>query len=272
MNSLALVTSAGGMTCAYSVGGILALKDLEITAPRWAIGSSGSTGTLAYMTSGQYHCFRNVWEKLLAVKEFINLRRVDRIVDIDYLIDQVFKIQDPLDIEAIKRSPTELLIAATNYATGKVRYFSNREDLDIFECLRASKAMPLVYGKKVLIEDQLYFDGALAGSVWANTLEAIRRGAKKIIVLNNDIRTKNWQTRDKLLASTLPKSVALSMQSAANNPQNIRYPGVQIVHITPSRNLSVKLLTNNSQKIKGAIDIGYEDVINNIEIKSLELA
>ena len=30
---LALVTSGGGMTCAYSAGGLLALKDLGITKP-----------------------------------------------------------------------------------------------------------------------------------------------------------------------------------------------------------------------------------------------
>ena len=43
---LALVTSGGGMTCAYSAGGLLALKDMGITKPALAIGSSGSTGSL----------------------------------------------------------------------------------------------------------------------------------------------------------------------------------------------------------------------------------
>ena len=267
---LAIVASAGGMTCAYSVGGVLALKDLGITTPQWAIGSSGSTGTLAYMTSGQYQCFRNIWEKLLTVREFISFIRVRPIIDIDYLIDQVFKIQDPLDVLAIRKSPTELLMATTNCETGRVRYFSSREEnIDIFEALRASKAMPFVYGKKVLLDGQLYFDGALVGSVWRNIMEAIRKGAKQIIVLDNNTHVHGWQAWDKVFARTLPKNVSDSMRSAANNPKNIRYPGIKIIHVTPWRSLPAKLLDNNSQRIRATIDIGYEDVMNCKEIKEL---
>jgi len=226
---LALVTSGGGMTCAYSVGSMLALKDIGITTPAWAIGSSGSTGTLSYYVSGQYHCFRNIWEKLLSVKEFINFRRVIRIIDIDYLIDQVFKKLDPLDVEAVKKSPTELLIATTNYKTGLIRYFSNRENVDIFEALRASKAMPVVYGKKIVLDGEFYIDGALVGSIAVNMREALRRGAQKIIVIHNNTSTPFWGFANKVTSFCLPKNVSRVMRSTSEDPLAIKASGVKII-------------------------------------------
>lgn len=263
---LALITSGGGMTCAYSAGSILALKDRGIITPGWAIGSSGSTGTLAYYVSGQYHCFRNIWEKLLAVKEFIDFKRVKRIIDIDYLIDDVCKKLDPLDIEAIKRSPTELLMTATNYKTGQIKYFSNRDNVDIFEALRASKAMPFVYGKRVNLNGDLYLDGALVGSVATNTQEAVRRGARKIIVIDNT-PPRFWGFADKAISFSLSQNIGKAMRKASKNPSIIKVADVKIIYIKPSRPLPVSLLDNKSEHIRDTIDIGYADMAGNKELE-----
>src|ERR1051326_2618384 len=108
MEKLAIVTSEGGMKCAYSVGVILALVEkYHLVKPDMVIGASGSTGTLAYFVAGQYQSIRNIWENLLSNKNFISYLRVRRIMDIDYLIDTVFKKQDILDVNKIKQSRSE---------------------------------------------------------------------------------------------------------------------------------------------------------------------
>ncbi|MCX6800136.1 MAG: hypothetical protein NT091_03250 [Candidatus Falkowbacteria bacterium] len=53
MKKIAIVGSEGGMSCAYFVGVVLALVEkFNLTDPHIVIGSSGSTGTLAYYVSG----------------------------------------------------------------------------------------------------------------------------------------------------------------------------------------------------------------------------
>ncbi len=105
MKKVAIVGSGGGMSCAYFAGAILALvRELNFTKPYLAIGSSGSTGTLAYYVSEQYDSIEHIWSNLLSSKEFISLIRINKIMDIDYLIDEVFKKQDILDVDKLKSS------------------------------------------------------------------------------------------------------------------------------------------------------------------------
>ena len=147
MQKVAIVVSEGGMSCAYSVGVILGLVDkYKLTDPDIVIGASGSSGIVAYFVARQYEEGRNIWENLLSTKKFISFARPLKIIDVDYVIDEIFKKQEPLNIEAIRQSKTKLLIAATNITKGDTEYFSNQND--IFEVLRASNAILFFYGKK----------------------------------------------------------------------------------------------------------------------------
>src|SRR3990167_9725188 len=154
---IAIVASEGGMSCAYSVGAILALVEkFDLVNPYLVIGSSGSTGTFAYYVAGQYKSIRNIWENLLPSKKFISWLRLNRVMDIDFLIDDIFKKQDTLDVEKIKSSEIKFYISATNIETGEAEYFGNQSDIDIFEVLRASSAAPIVYNKLVEINGNKY--------------------------------------------------------------------------------------------------------------------
>ena len=66
MKKIAIVASEGGISCAYSVGAILALVEkFDLVNPYLVIGSSGCTSTFAYYVAGQYKSIRNIWENLL---------------------------------------------------------------------------------------------------------------------------------------------------------------------------------------------------------------
>ena len=79
------------------------------------------------------------------------LRIHKRIIDIDYLIDVVFKRQQPLDVKRLRESGMVFNVGTTSRDTGAVTYFSNKDTVDFFDMLRASKAMPVAYGKSVII-------------------------------------------------------------------------------------------------------------------------
>jgi len=125
MGKNALVSSCGGMACAYGVGVGEAVQELspDFLQDSVFVGSSGSTGMLAYYTANRrkysraadiFRPIRHIWEDLLSTPKFISFLRLQKIIDIDYLIDEVFRGQEPLNVEDYHDSPIECFIAATD--------------------------------------------------------------------------------------------------------------------------------------------------------------
>lgn len=260
MEKVAIVFSEGGMSCAYSVGVALGLVDkYKLTDPDIVIGASGSSGIAAYFVAKQLEAGRNIWENLLSTKIFISFLRFSKIVDIDYVIDEMFKKQEPLNIQAIKLSKTKLLIATTNLTKGETEYFSNQDD--IFEVLRASNAILWFYGKKIRMGKDEYIDGAISTSFSDNINKAQELGATKIIAIDNINRgplAVFFLILYKLFHPRL-KKINLIPKLNLND---------SVFLLKPSKKLPVTGAIDNSRRHLGeTIKIGYDDVI---KIKGLE--
>lgn len=268
-NKLALIASGGGMTCSYSVGVLLALVDkYKLTSPDIVIGGSGGTGTLSYYIAQQYNSIKNIWSNLLSTKKFINLFRFWKIIDIDYLIDEVFRKQDPLNQDKIHASNIKYLIAATNYDTGIVEYFSNKNHDDIFEAMRASKSMPLASNKIVKVKNKKYCDTYSSSLVEINILKALELGANKLIVIDNAIpefsdlifyfwlffRNKNFKD---MYYAYLEKKKKLKI------PKNVK-----VIFLKPRNKLKITRLNNNQKLLKETIAQGYKETLSNKELQT----
>lgn len=269
---LAIVAPGGGLACSYGVGSVLALVEkYNITSPEIAIGASGSAGTLAYYVSEQYGSIRNIWENLLSTEEFLNPKRLWRIMDIDYLIDQVFKKQDPLNVQKILNSPINFQIPYTNIKSGRVDHFSNRDGGDVFEALRATKAMPIIYGKSVNIGGQYYCDTQLsASSAWLID-QAKRLGAEKVLVLDNkpDQTTQSnpiIKNGFDIWLYLRSKQFRKNYLSELKRLGGSRFGG-PVYYLKPTENIRVSTLTNNRSLLKEAIESGYRDAVNDPELK-----
>ncbi len=191
-NKLAIICSGGGMTCAYNGGVVYALEkkyNLFTSSLLQPIifGGSGSSGNVAYAVAGSAKSIRRVWVDLLPTRKFLNLFRFWRMMNIDYLIDTVFKKQEPLPMDKAYASSINLLIATTNSKTGKVKFFSNHTPkIDLFEVLRASKALPVFYNKKVCIKGHSYIDSYCSSSSYYLYKKAKSLGATHFIIIKND--------------------------------------------------------------------------------------
>lgn len=256
MQKIAIVLSEGGMSCAYSVGVILGLVDkYKLTEPDIVIGASGSSGIVAYFVAKQYKEGRNIWENLLSTKKFISFARLLKIVDIDYVVDEIFKKQEPLNTEAIRRSKTKLLIAVTNLTKGDTEYFSN--DDDIFEVLRASNAILFFYGKTIRIGDDNYIDGAISTSFADNINKAKELGATKIIAVDNINRGLMAVFFLRLYKLFHPKLKKVNLGSKIILDD-------RIFLVKPSKKLLITgALDNNRKHLKETILMGFNDVMNN---------
>ncbi len=65
--------------------------------PSIIIAASGSAANACYFASGQYAEIERIWKSRLASRKFFSPLRFWKVVDIDYLVDEIFKKLEPLD-------------------------------------------------------------------------------------------------------------------------------------------------------------------------------
>jgi predicted patatin/cPLA2 family phospholipase len=267
---VALITSGGGTACSYGAGAVLALaQNFKFTDPDIVISGSGSTGAGSYYISRQYDSFRNIWLNLLCTKKFIDFERFWKIIDIDYLIDELFKKKEPLDVEKIYASDIHYLISATDHKSGNVIYFSNRKKDDIFEAMRASMAMPIVYNKVVNVKGKKCHDSYNSSCIQLNMLKAIKMGAKKLIVIDNEILNHldefGFDAWLKLQTKEFQKNYDKNLEKRIK----IKLPkGVRVIFLRSKKPLKIGVFNNNKDMLKKTFDQGYKDTSNNKELIS----
>ncbi len=265
---LAVVASGGGVTCSYTAGCILGLVDkFKLTNPDVVIGGSGSAGTMAYYVSGQYKSIRNIWENLLATHKFISYWRFWKVIDIDYLIDDVFKKQDQLQTDKVYESRIDFLIPMTNIATGMLEYFSNRDrSKNVFEAMRASKAMPLVYGRKIQIGESSYCDTRLSANIAANVEKATQLGAEKIVTFDTSHSSPVVDAAMNQWVNTMSKTFKRNYDSELNRLRNFDYKELMFL-MTPATTPKASMLESSQKALKATVKQGYDDTVNNKELE-----
>lgn len=248
------------MGASYGVWCILALiNEYWFTNPDIVIAGSWNAGTMSYFVSKQYAWIKNTRINLLSTKKFINFFRFRKIIDIDYLIDTVFKIQNPLNTQEIYNSKIDYYISTTNTKTWKVEYFSNHEQLDIFELMRASKAMPILYWKSVKIRSNKYFDTPNSTSIELKIQKAINLWATKIIAINSLKKTPERFT--KLLFLMKSKTFKNNYRKEHKDKKKIKE--AKILFLQPMKKLNIWILENNKEIIKETVDIWYLETKSN---------
>lgn len=150
-----LILTGGGMRCAWSAGFLYGLNEIGIR-PKTIIASSGNTGNAVYFATNQTQSTKRIWTQHLPGKHFISFLRWKKIIDIDYLVDDVFAQKEPLDFERLLTSETQVICLAFNVHTHQFEPFTNRSIT--YDVLRATKALPFIYGKTVPIGTGEYSD------------------------------------------------------------------------------------------------------------------
>jgi len=279
-----IVAEGGGLRGSYVVGAVLALiEKFLITSVDVAIGTSSGAATLAYYVSGQFHSITNIWTNLLTTWKFAGFRNPllgKPILNIDYLVDEIFKKQDRLNIEALRGSHTEFLVPATDFQTGRARYFSNREDADPFEVLRAAMAIQIFYGRRVELAGNFYIDGALAAPI--GIAKAVEAGATHIIIISTrpagfrrslspverlmtQLLTTNWPQNLKEQLQNYPTTYNSCIDLAR---QEIERKERRVVFIQPSTGVIAGKLDNSRRNLLRSIEQGYADACSHAELES----
>lgn len=269
-DKLAIITSGGGMKCSFGAGVMLALaEEFKIKKPQILISCSGSAGTGSYYVSQQYKSIRNIWENLLSTSKLINHFRFWKIIDIDYLIDEVFRKQDPLDSGKIASSKTHYLIPALNREKGKIDYFSNRDRMDVFKAMRVTKALPIAFGlnPKVAISKSTYCDSCLTSAAKSHIEKAVELEAKKILIVDNSVQGLSEdfeQTAFNLWFSFQNTRFKVDYSKAEKMAEYYKHPQcVEVLTIMPKKPLKIKTLENNKNLLSESVQQGYDETCSN---------
>lgn len=268
---LAIIMSGGGLRASYNVGVILALaKEYNVTEPSILICGSGSAGTGSYYLAKQYDSIYNIWTNLVSSKKFVNLKRFWKLIDIDYLIDEVFKKQDPLNDKLVCSSKTKYLIPALNEKTGDLKYFDNSDRMDIFECMRATKAMPIAFKlcPNIKIDGSYYCDSPISSNAEFHIKKAVELGAKKILIINNNFN-KNHSIINFILFRWFSfQGIKKNYLKNFQELKDYQLPtNVEIFTILPEKELKIKTLNNDKILLKNTIDQGYDETTNNERLR-----
>ncbi len=176
-----LIIEGGGMRGIVAGGALLALYEYA-GAEIFDVVYGTSAGALsgAFFLSGQIQYGVAIFYEDLATEKFINLARIPPKFEIDYLIN-IIEHKRKLDISAVKRNATELMIAATDITTGEQHYISSRDDTSILTAIKASCALPIFYDKPIEIKGNRYLDGGTINDLLVR--KAIDDGCTDILIL-----------------------------------------------------------------------------------------
>jgi predicted patatin/cPLA2 family phospholipase len=179
---LALLVEGGGMRGVCSAGGLVALDALGLKfAFDQIYATSAGAMNVAYMLSGQAVFGIQIYYKEINNSRFINYWRLPKVVDVDYIFDQVVTRIRPLQTKTILEAPCKFYISVfdKDRAITEVLNAADFPD-EILALLKATTALPVVYNRAVRIGARRFIDGGLSCPV---PLEhAIQNGCTDLLV------------------------------------------------------------------------------------------
>lgn len=275
-----IVGQGGGVTTAYQAGVVLGLQEkYGFEKLGRVVASSGTAIVYSYLLSGQLEVFGPFWVELLKSRDFISFLRHPTgrgILNIDFLIDEMAKRKYPLDTKRLMKNPVQLEVSVTNAETGEAKFYPKESDLDYFELLRATCAVPYFYGKHVLLDNEYYCDGEIGSLIG---LEAIANYKNILIVLTRppEQLPKLLLVR-KLLQWLLIRHETPALQSAIWEVQNRFNELPDILHklrserhvvvIAPSMALSMNRIDNRLGALKKVMEQGKMDALASNNVKT----
>jgi predicted patatin/cPLA2 family phospholipase len=237
-----LVLPGGGMRAVYSAGAVTTLLKYDLTeAFDHIVGVSAGALHGAYFLADDTETMSKTYPEDLTNKNFVNLLRREKRVDIDYLVDTVLKHKHPLSMERLAQAKTKLHVVMTDAKTGKKVVLSDHAAFaEIYEEFRATAALPLLYDKTVPVGGRYYIDGGVADNLPIDV--AVKLGCTDIVVLmTQQIAAYHFDKRHQRLVKRLVKHLAKNQT-----------PQVRMKLPTDERMLQVNLrrITHPTKKIR----------------------
>lgn len=264
-HKLAFIATGGGTSCAYSAGVAWALEEMGIK-PDILIGSSGSAGTLSYAICNRAKYAANqLWIEETTADALVK-KGIRPYFDVDFLVNGM-RDKFPFNTK-FDQLPAELYLATTQKDNGKLNYFSSRDpNLNWYEVIRASMAIPFFYNKTININGIEYIDGDLSADVQDHISLAKEKGADTIICCETN-RQIPIDLIPYLGLALFNKFIRRAFKNYLKKKlTHFKLPtDVKIIHIFPKIKLTTKTLNNSKEAVRATVEAGYRDTKENLNL------
>lgn len=181
-----LVVQGGAMRVAYALGVMSVLQRSPLRSRVGSIFTSSASFIAALgFVGSDLDTYAEALLPQLAGKRFINPRRLLKMVDVDYLVDDV--VMPLIDTNCLSdRSSPALIVSAVDESAGTVSHFRATE-ANARVLLRATMAIPVLYGRSVSYEAHSYIDGGVGDPI--PLAEALHSGSGDLVavILTKDL-------------------------------------------------------------------------------------
>ncbi|RSM41914.1 patatin family protein [Amycolatopsis balhimycina DSM 5908] len=184
---LALAIEGGSSRGTYSSGMVLALDELGVTPAFDAVyGSSAGALNGAWLLCGRSSTGVRTWWNPVVMRRIINPLHTLRgraVIDLEYLVHQVYSVLEPMDFPAILANPVTFHPVATDADTGEsTDLHPFLTDVDAIKiALAASSCMPVLAGPPIPMAGRRFVDAGVAEPIPYRT--ALAQDATDVLVL-----------------------------------------------------------------------------------------
>ena len=185
---MALAIEGGGMRGTVSAGMAHAVHELGLRNAFDAVyGSSAGAISGAWLLSSEPDRLRG-WTEPDYAKTLIRRSRLLRgrpVVDVETLIEVVYRLEWPMDFGSVLGSPVEFHPLATDAGSGAATdlYPLIHDAAELRLALRASACMPLLAGPPIGLDGRRFYDAGVSESIPYRT--ALAQGATHVLVLRS---------------------------------------------------------------------------------------
>ena len=269
---IGLVLEGGAMRGMYTAGIIDMLLENNIKIDTIVGVSAGVLFGINYLSNqkGRVIRYNKKYAKDSRYMGLKSLITTGNIINKDFAFYELpFKL-DVFDEDAFEQSDCELYATVTNVETGEPEYFKVNNACGEMELLRATSAMPFV-SKMVNWEGKKYLDGGISDSIPVDKCREL--GCDKIIV----VLTRPFDYRKKKANSFMTKMkygrYPNLMATINNRYRNYNNTLDRIVYLEekkdifvfrPSKDLHIKRIEKNKDKLQAMYDLGISDYKENV--------
>jgi predicted patatin/cPLA2 family phospholipase len=278
---LLLVLEGGGMRAGFVAGALMALMDKRLTGFDAALAVSASVPTLAYFAAGQREAIERVWRDELNTPNLVCYRNIPAasiapsvkrpILNIDYLVYEVFKEKFPLDLKTLLANRMVCRFAATSVPDGELVLLHPDWD-DIYILFKACLAVPGCYPGCVSLDLGDYVDGGTAHPLPVRAMlnpltdrivvilsKPLDWGATPPNMMERALFWRYFRKYDWMIDRICHAAQAYAAEVSFLEERAQMDPPMALI-IAPERMPPVKFITRDRAKINRTIDMGYRTV------------
>ena len=183
------------------------------------------------------------------------------IVDIDFL-ESVFRTgSKKLDVGSIRKHRSKFYVAVTKTSSGEGVLLNAKRISDLVTVIKASTALPGLYGRSVSVNDELFIDGGVGNPFPAREVVERFRPTDLLVIANHPLRAMRGDGHllvERILAPLLLRNTPPRVKKATLNRQYRFREAYKFLESTVDLNWGIlyspddgtHLLTRDSSKLR----------------------